>query len=272
MKNNRIAFIGCGNMAGAIIGGLVEAGWPVELIIASNPTNTKLEKLNQQYQIEVTNDNLKAAEFAQIIVLAVKPQKFPMVCQQLSTIDLSDKLIISIAAGVETNTIVFELKQKLAIVRCMPNTPSLIGLGASGLFANDKVSEAQKAMTDIIFKSVGQTTWINDEAKMNVVTAIAGSSPAYFFLMMQAMVEQAVESGLSPQDAFDLVTQSASGAAQLAQNNKTKSLQMLRQEVTSPGGTTAAAIQSFQHNDFENIVKNAVKASISRGFELGQKK
>lgn len=270
LLDKKIAFIGCGNMASAIIGGLLHAGCAAANIIVSNPTNAKLEKLKGLYSLNTTHDNQQAADFGEIIILSVKPQKLADVCIELSHLNLGDKLIISVAAGYQTEQIIQYLKQKTAIIRCMPNTPALIQQGATGLFATENVSFEQKQLADLIFKAVGQTTWIELESQMNVVTAIAGSSPAYFFLMMQSMVEQAVASGLSEQQAFELVTQSALGAAQLAQANPDQSLSDLRFAVTSRGGTTAAAIESFQASGFEQSIKKAVVASIDRGIELGK--
>lgn len=268
-NNHKIAFIGCGNMATAIISGLVSSGWPAQSIMASNPSSPKLEKLSNKYNILVTNDNKEAAGFADIIVLAVKPQKLTEVCSELSQCELSEKLVISVAAGFETKKIIAGLQQSPAIIRCMPNTPAFIGLSATGLFATESVSDGQKQLAESIFQAVGKCSWIDKESNMNIVTAIAGSSPAYVFLLMQSMIEQATASGLAQKTAFELVTQAVTGAAQLAQATPEKSLEKLRREVTSPGGTTAAAINSFQNDNFENIIKKAIQASIERGWELG---
>ncbi|MET1257141.1 pyrroline-5-carboxylate reductase [Aliikangiella maris] len=268
-QGQKIAFIGCGNMAKAIINGLVASGWPAKQIIASNPSNDKLIPLANQLAIATTNNNLEAAGFADIIILAVKPQKLTQVCQQLAKVDLSKKLLISVAAGYKSEKIAEHLGQTPPIIRAMPNTPAFIQCGASGLFATSQVNEQHKNITVSIFEAVGKISWVSAESHMDVVTAIAGSSPAYIFLMMQAMIEQAVELGLEQQQAFTLVTQAVSGAAQLAQATPEKSLDTLRKEVTSPGGTTAAAITSLIGNQFESIVKQAVTASVKRGQELG---
>ena len=267
--NKKIAFIGCGNMATAIIGGLLNAGCLASNIMASNPTNLKLEKLAAQYAIKTTTNNLKAADFAEVIILSVKPQILTDVCKELAPQDLTGKLLISVAAGYQTHQMIEYLNQNIPIIRSMPNTPALIGQGATGLFATENVSSEQKQLAEMIFNAVGVASWVELESHMNIVTAISGSSPAYFFLMMQSMVEQAVASGLPEKTALELVVQSASGAAQLAQVNQKYSLLSLREAVTSPGGTTAAAINSFKTSGFETIVKKAVVASIERGIELG---
>lgn len=271
-ESNKVAMIGCGNMAQAIIGGLVQSGWSAPNIMACNPSPEKPAAMSEQYGTLKHFDNIAAAEFGDIILFAVKPQKLPQVCTQLKHLDFSHKLIISVAAGFETQSIEDILEQPVAIVRAMPNTPAMIAQGATGLFANAHVTAQQKQIATIIFDAIGQSCWIEDEANMDIVTAIAGSSPAYVFLFMQAMLEQAVSSGLPEKEAFNLITQAFSGAAQLARAIPEKSLKTLRQEVTSPGGTTAAAIDSFESNDFSNIIKHAVRASIQRGKELACQK
>lgn len=266
----RIGFVGAGNMASAIINGLIRAEWPANKIIASNPSTPKLETLKISLGIQITQENKQLVEQSDILVLAVKPQKLADVCSQIKSVDLSKKLIISVAAGWPINKIETHLNQPLSAVRTMPNTPALVGEGASGLFANDKVSSEQRRIAENIFNAIGKTSWIEAESLMDTVTAIAGSSPAYFFLMMQSMIDAAKSSGMNEQTAFELITQAMKGAASLAQATPEKSLEQLRKEVTSPGGTTAAAIASFKSDHFEDIVNKAVKASIKRGQELGQ--
>lgn len=269
-SHQKIAFIGCGNMARAIIAGLVKSGCSPENIMASNPSAGKLEQVKAEQGCQITHDNQLAATFADVLILAVKPQKLADVCRLLSTNNLESKLIISVAAGSTTELIQQHLSQTVPIVRAMPNTPALIGEGATGLFANELTSPQQRELAQTIFAAVGSITWVEAEEQMDMVTAIAGSSPAYIFLMMQAMVEQAQTTGLSSQAAFGLVSQAVAGAARLAQATPDKDLDSLRREVTSPGGTTAAAITSFKNHDFESIIKQAVNAAYQRGKELGQ--
>ena len=266
--NKKIAFIGCGNMAQAIIGGLVESGWAADNIIASNPSMPKLALVEGQFSIRTTLDNKQAANFGDIVVIAVKPQKMADAIGHLSDCDFTDKLIISVAAGQPIKQICKLIGQSPTIVRAMPNTPALIKQGATGVYAPQSISEANKAIVKRIFEAIGTITWVDKESQIDMVTAIAGSSPAYVFLMMQAMIEQAQSAGLSDKQAFGLVTQAFSGAAQLAQSMPDKSLEQLRREVTSPGGTTAAAITSLKNADFESIVKQAVRAAENRGKEL----
>jgi pyrroline-5-carboxylate reductase len=263
-----ISFIGCGNMAAAIIGGLVQSGWPSHAIMASNSSRPKLDALKESLNIAVTQDNQQALDFADIVVLAVKPQVLPQVCQQLNNIQ--QRLLISVAAGIPTQQIGLWLSQPAAVVRAMPNTPALIQQGATGLFANELVNAQQKHMAEIVFDAVGHSVWVEQESQMDLVTAIAGSSPAYFFLMMQAMLEQAVAGGIEEKAAFELISQSMLGAASLARARDDISLEQLRRSVTSPGGTTAAAIQSFQQHDFKGIIKQALAAAVNRGKALAE--
>ncbi|MGX5172931.1 pyrroline-5-carboxylate reductase [Aliikangiella sp. IMCC44653] len=265
----KVAFIGCGNMARAIILGMLKSGWPVNSVMGSNPSQGKLNLLLEHYPMPTTHNNQQAVEFADIVVLAVKPQKMLEVCRPLAHIDMRTKLVISVAAGFPADKIANAFEQDIAVIRAMPNTPALIGSGATGLYANAKVSSQQKAQAEAIFGSVGKSAWVENESDINTVTAIAGSSPAYVFLMMQSMVEQAIACGLSQSTAKALVTQAFLGTAQLAQETPAKSLEQLRKEVTSPGGTTAAAINSLIGDNFEAIVKSAVTAAIRRGEELG---
>lgn len=274
----KIAFIGAGNMASAIIAGLLHGGrWKPQQIIASNPSVDKLKRLGDQFAIQTTQDNNQAVDFAKIVIIAVKPQQIATVCRQLAKHDLAKHLLISVVAGYSTQQLEKNLQQKIAVVRAMPNTPSQIGCGASGLFATDAVSKQQKQIAQAIFDSIGKSVWIEQETHMDIVTAIAGSGPAYFMLLIQAMLEQAEQAGLEAQQAFDLISQTVLGTARLVQFNqklttdKQQYLISLREKITSPGGTTQAAIDSLMQNNFTVIVKQAVEAAIIRGGELAKK-
>lgn len=270
-KKSIIGFIGAGNMASAIIEGLVASGKPAQEIVASNPTEPKLQWLAKSCGIKTTSDNLAAVNMSNVIVLAIKPQKLASVCEKLATQDLTGKLIISIAAGINSDKITQLLGQPLAIIRAMPNTPATVSLGATGLFANTKTSQYQRQLAESIFSAVGTTEWVEQESLIDVVTAIAGSAPAYVFQFIESMVAQAMAEGMDSKCARNLATQAVLGAAKLAQTKSQTSLQDLRIAVTSPGGTTAAALASFAEDDFSNIIQKAVAAAAARGRELGEK-
>ncbi len=268
--NSTIAFIGAGNMASAIMRGLIGSQYEAKKIIASNPSQAKLDQLVEQCGIQTTNDNLKAAEQAEVIVLGIKPQKLPEVCRHLSQLDLNGKLVISVAAGVTIAKINEYLNQPLAVVRAMPNTPATVSAAATGMFANPATSESQKQLTESIFAAIGVTEWVDDESLIDVVTGIAGSAPAYIFQFIQSMVDQAVVEGMPTECARNLATQAVLGAAKLAQTQPQTTLVDLRVAVTSPGGTTAAALASFAEDGFSNIIQKAVAAAVNRGKELGE--
>ena len=266
----KISFIGCGNMSSAIIQGLINKGLSPDNIIASNRSEGKLLEIKKITNIQTTTNNLEAVNFSNVIILAVKPQILPQICQQLKDINLSGKLIVSIAVGTTIETILKHLEQEIAVVRTMPNTPSTISEGATGLFANDKTSQAQKVIVETVFSSVGLTEWVKLESLIDVVAAIAGSVPAYIFLFIQSMIDQAIEEGLDATSAKNLAVQAVLGSAKLAQSMPETSLTDLRKAVTSPNGTTHAAITCFEDNHFSTTIKKSIKAAIARGKEIGE--
>jgi len=207
------------------------------------------------------------------VVLAVKPQLLKMVCQQLDASKYRNNLFISIAAGVNSSDINRWLSRnnmdKQAIVRCMPNTPALLQCGASGLYANEQVSEMQKQQAEEILQAVGLVLWVSSEEQLNAVTAVSGSGPAYFFLMMEAMQQAGEKLGLPAEIAEKLVLQTALGAARMATESDVSPAE-LRQRVTSKGGTTEQAIASFQSADFQQIVFRALEAANNRSISLAE--
>ncbi|MRX28108.1 pyrroline-5-carboxylate reductase [Kangiella sp. HZ709] len=258
-------------MAQAIIHGLIAADHSASQIICSNPSQGKLNALKLAYpDINSTTDNNKVFEVADIIILAVKPQMLSVALSSINTDLCADKLLISVAAGVETSTIYELLYSKGAIVRAMPNTPATIGEGVTGLFAKGNVSEIQRSYSEQIFNSVGQSVWIKQESQMDWVTAISGSGPAHYFYFLEAVIDSAVLHGFDPSTARQLAVQTAIGATKMAGANHDADISQLRQAVTSPGGTTAAAIESFQNDQFAEIINQALKASVKRGQELAQ--
>ena len=275
MTNHRptIGFIGGGNMATSLIGGLIKAGYPASDITVSEPEQARRESLSAEFGIRTCTKNNDVLS-SQIIILAVKPQLLKMVCQQLGPAD-TDALYISIAAGIKSTDIDRWLHdgtelardQSLAIVRCMPNTPSLLQCGASGLYANERVSDTQREQAQSILEAVGIVSWVETEVQLNAVTAVSGSGPAYYFLMMEAMQQAGEKLGLSAEVSRQLVLQTALGAARMAIENDISPAE-LRKMVTSKGGTTEQAILSFQSAGFEKIVEQALQAANDRSISL----
>lgn len=264
-----IAFIGGGNMAFSLIGGLISASKTPADILVAEPNEAQRALLGQTFGIQTTTNNSDTLK-ADVVVLAIKPQLLQVVCRELTeALKQSDHrpLFISIAAGVRSADIDHWLGGKQAIVRCMPNTPSLLKAGATGLFANQQVSVSQKTLAENILQAVGITLWVNKEDELDAVTAVSGSGPAYFFLLMEAMKQAGVKLGLSPETAEKLVTQTALGAALMADNDEADAA-TLRARVTSKGGTTEQAINYFQNAGFEEIVENALKAASERSQTL----
>ncbi len=270
MDKRKITFIGGGNMGRALVSGLIGSGYPKDLVTVADQDSDKLKRLEAELGVNVTTDNTSAASQASVLVLAVKPQ---VIADMLKTLTsglggIGDRLIISMAAGVTINRIKELTGGHDRIVRLMPNTPALIGKGVTGMFASSSVSADEKEFADSILKAVGQRVWVEREEDMNTVTAASGSSPAYFFLFMQYMIEHSIELGLTPEQAYTLVTQSALGAAELAVRSPGVSLETLRAQVTSKGGTTHAAVTAFEEKNLKNAVDEAMDACIRRAKEM----
>ncbi|KGJ96259.1 pyrroline-5-carboxylate reductase [Colwellia psychrerythraea] len=271
----KIAFIGAGNMARAIITGLISSGVSAQNIMVANPSAEKRLKLAQEFGVLQTDDNNKASEFAEVIVLCVKPHFIAEVCQKISqAINISGKLFISVAAGATVKQIQLALSSSNAVntppvVRVMPNTPAQLGLGMSGLFASKEVSIEQKATAEKLMTAVGKIIWLAAEGKINDIIAVAGSAPAYFFLFMEAMEKQALQLGFSAQESRILVQQTALGAAQMVEQSD-DAISTLRANVTSKNGTTHAAIEQFKLDGIEAMVKNAMLAAIARAEEMAK--
>lgn len=270
--NKIITFIGAGNMTRSLISGLIQDGSSLDIRIA-DPNEKQLSGFQQQWQqVSAFQDNSKAIKNASIIVLAVKPQIMEMVCASLSGIQ-TETLVISIAAGITENNINQWLggkdNKRLPIVRCMPNTPALVQSGMTGLYANNQVSEQQRSSAESILRAVGTTLWFKEEQKLDAVTAVSGSGPAYFFLVMEAMQQAAQKMGLDAEDARLLVLQTAFGAAKLALESGDDAA-TLRQKVTSKGGTTEAAINTLVSGGLVELFDDALKAAENRSQELSR--
>lgn len=262
-----ITFIGGGNMAQAIILGLLKQGYPAQQLQVSDPNQDKRDQFQQQ-GLRVFQDNQLAVEQAEVILLAVKPQMIADVCQQLASLDLSKKLIISIAAGINLTRLQQLLPTARYFVRVMPNTPALVSKGMAGLYAEDNLPLEFKQFASDLLQAVGEICWLQQEQQMHAVTAGSGSSPAYFFLLMEGMEKALQEMGLTSEQARQLIQQSALGAAQIVINNPQLSFAQLRQNVTSKGGTTAAALAIFEQQQFIPIVQQAMQACVNRSQQM----
>ena len=270
MKHTTLAFIGAGNMSRSLIAGLINNGYAADAIVVADPNSESLQHFADNYGVRTFSDNLAALAVAEIIITAVKPQQMQIVCKQLATQWSADKLLVSIAAGIRLEAIERWLAQpNAAVVRAMPNTPSMVQAGATGLCANRHVSTTQHEQAESILRAVGVALWVNDEALLDTVTALSGSGPAYFFLVMEAMQNAAIAMGLDDETARLLTLETAFGAAKMALESD-ESVSVLRQRVTSPGGTTERAIAQFETGNLRGLFANALRAAADRADEMAQ--
>lgn len=270
MKNVDIAFIGGGNMARSLIGGLIADGVAPERIWVADPNPATLSGHQTHFGVHTSADNHAAAQRAQVIVLAVKPQVAKAAAQTLTdALRERPALLISVAAGIREQDLRTWLGEHTAIVRCMPNTPALVGSGATALFANARVTREQKDLAESILRAVGMTLWVEDEGLMDAVTALSGSGPAYFFLVMEAMEQAGCALGLPQATARLLTLQTAFGAAKMALES-TEELAALRRRVTSPGGTTEQAIKVLEEHGLAASFEQALRAAQRRSVELAE--
>ncbi|MBN2646398.1 MAG: pyrroline-5-carboxylate reductase [Thiotrichales bacterium] len=266
--NAKICFIGAGNMAKSLIGGLLASGYAPENLLATDPNLEQRNALTAQFAIATYADNNEALMHADIVVLAVKPQILRQVCAHIqSQVQAVSPLVISVAAGVRTADIQRWLGGQLPIVRTMPNTPALIQTGATGLYANEQVSIEQKSQAEHIMRATGLTLWVEQETHIDAVTALSGSGPAYFFLFMEAMENAAQTLGLDAKSAHLLTMQTALGAAKMVMESH-QDCATLRAKVTSPGGTTEQAIAHFEQQDLRATVAGAMQAAFQRAQTL----
>jgi len=268
MKQVQICCIGCGNMGRSLIGGILANGYPRQLIRGADPAPAQREAIRTLFGIEILADNLPAIEHAEIVILAVKPQLMAATVKNMAPSLVKHRpLIISIAAGIRLSAIAAWLQQELPIIRAMPNTPALIQAGATALYANTQVTADHKEAAETIMRSVGTAVWVADESLLDTVTALSGSGPAYFFLVMEILEKAAIEMGLQPDQARLLTLETALGAAKmaLASDLDTGSL---RRQVTSPGGTTERALAVLMQGNIEVLLQQALKAAQQRSVEL----
>ena len=270
MQQTKIAFVGAGNMASAIIGGLINNGYDAQNIWAADPFPASLEKIAANTGINTHSDNNAIINKADVVILAIKPQQMQTVCTSIQqSLVEKNPLIISIAAGITCNMLESWTSKKLAIVRCMPNTPALVKTAATGLYANTHVTAEQRNIANQLLQAIGIVSWVDNEALLDAVTAVSGSGPAYFFLVMEAMQAAGKELGLSAEAAQSLTLQTALGAAKMAIESDVD-VGELRRRVTSPNGTTEAAINSFEDDNFKAIFLKALTAADQRSKSLAK--
>lgn len=270
MAVQRITFIGAGNMASAIFKGMLANGYPADHITATAPDDKALKALSDELGIQTTTDNKAAIEQSDVVVLAVKPQMMKSVCEDLAEQAVKTRpLFISVAAGLHADTLNQWLGGEQAIVRCMPNTPSLVKTGVSGLFALPQVTKAQRDFADQLLSGIGIVEWVDDEPMLDVVTAISGSGPAYFFMIFEAMEKAAIELGMPADSARRLILQTGLGAVRMVEETGEEPGQ-LKRNVMSPKGTTERAIHTFEQEGMDAMFLKAMRACADRADEMSR--
>ena len=268
--NKTIAFIGAGNMATAIVSGLIAENYPSEKMIVTARTAEKLKKLAMQYHVQTTLSNVDAVNKADVVVLAVKPAQMQSVMDEIShALKQKKPLIISVASGVTLKQYENWSDASLSIIRAMPNTPASVGLAVTAFIGNKPVEKNDRVLAEQIFSAVGKVFWLAEEDQMNTVIALSGSGPAYLFLWMEMMEESARAMGLPAEIAHAMTQQLFLGASTLAMKSE-KSFPELRRQVTSPGGTTEQAIHVFEKNNMREILRAAMEAAAKHGREMAK--
>ena len=265
---NTIGFIGGGNMAKALIGGLLAADRVAGNILVAEPNRDAAEYLRDTFGVKVLSDNQQLVAEADVVVVAVKPQVVAEVVRGVAQVIASRQpLLVSIVAGIPVSAFTSWVGGSLAMVRTMPNTPALIGKGITALFANEQVTAAQREQAEQILTAAGRTLWVEQEQLLDAVTAVSGSGPAYFFRVIEAMIAAGEALGLSTAEATQLTIATAVGAAELAQASE-QPVAELRRQVTSPGGTTAAALEVLEAGQIDDLFQRALTAAVQRAVEL----
>jgi pyrroline-5-carboxylate reductase len=265
----KIAFIGGGNMAKSLIGGLINKGFSSRYICVSDPVKENLDQLNRKFGIATALDNSIAAKDVDLMVLCVKPQILESVCKELQASLNQTPPVISIVAGIPLSLLMDWLGEDTPIIRCMPNTPALVQNGAAGMFANQKVDKKLRNLAEEIFNAVGLCCWLEKEEDIDLVTAVSGSGPAYFFLFMEAMEKVAIDLGLDQEISRKLVIQTVSGAAKMAVESDMNPTE-LRTCVTSPGGTTEKAVNAFLEGNIIGLFNKAMSKALERATEMAK--
>ncbi len=263
-----ITFIGAGTVTNAIIGGLSSGGTSYHLR-ASDLSHSARQSLSDQYKVQVFASNLDPLPGSDVILCAVKPQDMDAVLEELKGHVMADQLLISVAAGTNCQRINHALGEQQAIVRTMPNTPALIGMGITGMYANSFCSDEHRWIAEEIFSAVGEFVWVEQESQIDAVTAVSGSGPAYFYYLIEALRDSAIKMGIEPGTANRLVLKTAVGAAELASRSDLD-IQRLREQVTSAGGTTEAALKRLREGKFKQLMDEAVQCAQARSRELAQ--
>lgn len=270
MNTQKIGFIGGGNMASSLISGLIASGHSPQDLWVSDINQDALKVLAENLNVNTSTNNDDIINAVDVVVLAVKPQILSTVAKNATaSIQQKQPLVVSIAAGISQQSLSQCLGNNIAIVRCMPNTPALVLTGATALHANAQVTAEQHDLAENIMRSVGIALWVNDESELDVVTAVSGSGPAYYFLLMEAMEKAAIEMGMNEVTARLLVQQTALGAAKIALESS-ESPEQLRKRVTSPGGTTQQALETFEEGGFTALVSKALHAARDRSIEMSK--
>jgi pyrroline-5-carboxylate reductase len=271
LSSLRISLIGGGNMARGLLGGLIARGARPASITVSEPDAAARDGLKRDFGVAVTSDNISAVADCAVVVLAVKPQLMAQVVRPLATaLQQRRPLVISVAAGIRSASLANWVGAGVAIVRCMPNRPALIGAGATGLYADASVGAAERALAGEVLASTGLAVWVNSESDLDLVTALSGSGPAYFFRLAELMAEAAIAQGLDATVARQLAAQTLAGAGQLVASEKAPDLARMRAEVTSKGGTTEAALNRFGALALDRTVAEAMQAAAARSHELAE--
>jgi pyrroline-5-carboxylate reductase len=271
MKETSIAFIGGGNMARSLVGGLLADGVDAARLQVAEPDPERRAALQREFSVRVTADNAAAAAAADVVVIAVKPQVMPGVARELSRpLAGGGTLAISVAAGIRSTDLARWLGDGVPVVRAMPNTPALLGCGATVLCAGPGVDTGHREVAEAILRAVGSVSWVEDETQLDAVTALSGSGPAYFFLLTEAMADAAAGLGLAPELARLLAIETALGAARMAIESDAD-IAELRRRVTSPGGTTEAAVDALEAGGFRELVAGALQQAEARSRELAER-
>jgi len=270
MQTSTIAIIGAGNMGTSLLGGLIANQFPASQLWITDPDSEKLHVLEQQFNIQTALHNNDAVNAADVIILAVKPQMIANVMKEIAiSVQTKKTLVISVAAGIRIDALQNGLGNSIPIVRCMPNTPALIRAGVTAMYANSLVTDKQRDLAESILRAVGMVVWLEDEKLMDAVTALSGSGPAYFFLMIEALQHAGETLGLPRETARLLTLQTALGAARMAFETDVEANELCRR-VTSKGGTTEAALRVLENGQLRDLFLDALKAAKARSEELAE--